>query len=103
MHRRAIWIRPFTPSIRRSSREVPKGIRPEPMRKLPYPGEMEPKNYMNFSELGLSQKVLSAVEAAGYTTPTPIQAQAIPEVPSAATFSASRRPAPARPRPSRCR
>ncbi len=50
------------------------------MRKLPYPGEMEPKNYMNFSELGLSQKVLSAVEAAGYTTPTPIQAQAIPEV-----------------------
>ncbi|MBX3522510.1 MAG: DEAD/DEAH box helicase [Xanthobacteraceae bacterium] len=35
---------------------------------------------MNFSELGLSQKVLSAVEAAGYTTPTPIQAQAIPEV-----------------------
>jgi superfamily II DNA/RNA helicase len=35
---------------------------------------------MNFSELGLSQKVLSAVEAAGYTTPTPIQAQAIPQV-----------------------
>jgi superfamily II DNA/RNA helicase len=41
---------------------------------------MEPKNYMNFSELGLSQKVLSAVEASGYTTPTPIQAQAIPHV-----------------------
>jgi superfamily II DNA/RNA helicase len=41
---------------------------------------MEPKNYMNFSELGLSQKVLSAVEASGYTTPTPIQAQAIPQV-----------------------
>ncbi|MBY0533208.1 MAG: DEAD/DEAH box helicase [Xanthobacteraceae bacterium] len=35
---------------------------------------------MNFSELGLSQKVLSAVEASGYTTPTPIQAQAIPHV-----------------------
>ena len=49
------------------------------MRRQPT-GEMEPKNYMNFSELGLSQKVLSAVEAAGYTTPTPIQAQAIPEV-----------------------
>jgi superfamily II DNA/RNA helicase len=49
------------------------------MRKQPT-GEMEPKNYMNFSELGLSQKVLSAVEASGYTTPTPIQEQAIPHV-----------------------
>ncbi|MBL8572237.1 MAG: DEAD/DEAH box helicase, partial [Hyphomicrobiaceae bacterium] len=35
---------------------------------------------MSFSSLGLSQKVLSAVEAAGYTTPTPIQEQAIPHV-----------------------
>src|SRR5271166_6465531 len=33
---------------------------------------------MRFSELGLSEKVLQAVEASGYTTPTPIQAQAIP-------------------------
>ena len=35
---------------------------------------------MPFSELGLSAKVLAAVEAAGYTTPTPIQQQAIPHV-----------------------
>ncbi|MFD0917544.1 DEAD/DEAH box helicase [Pseudahrensia aquimaris] len=35
---------------------------------------------MKFSDLGLSAKVLAAVEAAGYTEPTPIQAQAIPEV-----------------------
>ncbi|MEL6967886.1 MAG: DEAD/DEAH box helicase [Pseudomonadota bacterium] len=35
---------------------------------------------MNFSELGLSPKVLAAVEAAGYTQPTPIQEQAIPHV-----------------------
>ncbi|MEM1049606.1 MAG: DEAD/DEAH box helicase [Pseudomonadota bacterium] len=35
---------------------------------------------MSFSELGLSPKVLSAVEAAGYSEPTPIQAQAIPHV-----------------------
>ena len=35
---------------------------------------------MKFSELGLSTKVLAAVEAAGYSEPTPIQAQAIPEV-----------------------
>ncbi len=35
---------------------------------------------MSFSTLGLSDKVLSAVEAAGYTTPTPIQEKAIPHV-----------------------
>jgi superfamily II DNA/RNA helicase len=34
--------------------------------------------YMNFSDLGLSPKVLEAVTAAGYTTPTAIQAEAIP-------------------------
>ncbi|MFP1631302.1 DEAD/DEAH box helicase [Zhengella sp. ZM62] len=33
---------------------------------------------MTFADLGLSPKVLSAVTDAGYTTPTPIQAQAIP-------------------------
>ena len=33
---------------------------------------------MKFDELGLSQKVLAAVEASGYTQPTPIQAEAIP-------------------------
>jgi superfamily II DNA/RNA helicase len=35
---------------------------------------------MSFSQLGLSDKVLAAVQAAGYTTPTPIQSQAIPHV-----------------------
>jgi superfamily II DNA/RNA helicase len=35
---------------------------------------------MAFSQLGLSEKVLAAVEAAGYSTPTPIQSQAIPHV-----------------------
>jgi superfamily II DNA/RNA helicase len=35
---------------------------------------------MSFSQLGLSDKVLAAVQAAGYTTPTPIQQQAIPHV-----------------------
>ncbi len=33
---------------------------------------------MNFDELGLSPKVLEAVRASGYETPTPIQAEAIP-------------------------
>jgi superfamily II DNA/RNA helicase len=35
---------------------------------------------MNFSELGLSPKVLASVEAVGYSVPTPIQEQAIPHV-----------------------
>src|SRR4051794_24542595 len=35
---------------------------------------------MSFAELGLSSKVLAAVETSGYTIPTPIQAQAIPHV-----------------------
>jgi superfamily II DNA/RNA helicase len=33
---------------------------------------------MSFSQLGLSPKVLSAVQAAGFESPTPIQAQAVP-------------------------
>ena len=35
---------------------------------------------MTFEDLGLSEKVLAAVQATGYVTPTPIQAQAIPHV-----------------------
>ena len=34
--------------------------------------------HMQFSELGLSPRTLEAVTAAGYTTPTPIQADSIP-------------------------
>ena len=35
---------------------------------------------MSFDTLGLSDKVLEAVKASGYTEPTPIQAEAIPHV-----------------------
>ena len=35
---------------------------------------------MAFSHLGLSAKVIAAIESAGYKTPTPIQDQAIPHV-----------------------
>ena len=35
---------------------------------------------MNFDELGLAEPLLRAVHEAGYTTPTPIQLQAIPVV-----------------------
>ena len=34
----------------------------------------------SFAELGLRPELLRAVEEAGYTTPTPIQAQAIPVI-----------------------
>ena len=41
----------------------------------------EPENKtISFKDLGLGPKVLQAVEEAGYTHPTPIQAQAIPHV-----------------------
>src|SRR5690606_30171869 len=33
---------------------------------------------MSFDKLGLSPKILDAIQAAGYTTPTPIQESAIP-------------------------
>ena len=35
---------------------------------------------LNFNELGLSESILRAISDAGYTTPTPIQAKAIPQV-----------------------
>ncbi len=40
----------------------------------------ENRNHMNFADLGLSPELLKAVETAGYSEPTPIQAQAIPAV-----------------------
>src|SRR6266700_3144474 len=43
-------------------------------------GKVPIRGFMPFSKLGLSDKVLAAVKAAGYTTPTPIQEQAIPHV-----------------------
>jgi superfamily II DNA/RNA helicase len=38
------------------------------------------RDYMSFESLNLHPTILRAIEEAGYTTPTPIQAQAIPEV-----------------------
>ena len=35
---------------------------------------------MSFDTLGLSDKVVQAVQTAGYTTPTPIQAEAVPHI-----------------------
>ena len=37
-------------------------------------------NTSSFNELGLSEPILRAINDAGYTTPTPIQAKAIPQV-----------------------
>lgn len=39
---------------------------------------MQNENTVNFASLGLAAPLLQAIEASGYTTPTPIQAQAIP-------------------------
>ena len=44
------------------------------------PGISTPIIIMTFQDLGLGPKILSAIEVAGYTEPTPIQAQAIPEI-----------------------
>lgn len=41
---------------------------------------IETTNTLNFNELGLSEPILRAISDAGYTTPTPIQAKAIPQV-----------------------
>ena len=41
---------------------------------------IETTNTTNFNELGLSEPILHAISDAGYTTPTPIQAKAIPQV-----------------------
>jgi ATP-dependent RNA helicase RhlE len=43
-------------------------------------GEQEAVESTTFEQLGLSEDVMKAVSDAGYTTPTPIQAQAIPLV-----------------------
>jgi superfamily II DNA/RNA helicase len=40
----------------------------------------QPQPQITFADLGLSEPTLRAVNESGYTTPTPIQAQAIPEV-----------------------
>ena len=56
-----------------------------------------------FAELALNPKLLEALAQQGYTTPTPIQAQAIPVLLGGRDLWAWRRPAPARRLPSCCR
>ncbi|MEQ1488545.1 MAG: DEAD/DEAH box helicase [Methylotenera sp.] len=41
---------------------------------------MTTETILNFNELGLAEPILRAINDAGYTTPTPIQAKAIPQV-----------------------
>jgi superfamily II DNA/RNA helicase len=43
-------------------------------------GSVSPSETKSFSQLGLSDKVVAAVAATGYKSPTPIQEQAIPHV-----------------------
>ena len=58
---------------------------------------------MSFESLGLRAELLSAIAALGYTTPTPIQSQAIPVIFEGCDLLAGARPAPERQRPSPCR
>ena len=57
---------------------------------------------MTFNDLKLSAPLLKAVSEAGYETPSPIQASAIPPVLEGRDLMAAPRPAPARPLPLRC-
>jgi len=67
----------------RIGRDVPRAYRRGAARPAPcgspahYPDTIA---FMKFADLGLSDELLQAVEAAGYDTPTPIQAQAIPQI-----------------------
>lgn len=58
---------------------------------------------MSFSSLGLSEALARAVEAAGYSQPTPVQQRAIPAVLQGRDLMLRHRPAPARPVVSPCR
>ena len=46
----------------------------------PWAAQLPKWSHMSFSDLGLSEELLKAISDAGYTDPTPIQAQAIPQV-----------------------
>jgi len=52
---------------------------------------------MKFEKLGLAAPLVTAVTSLGYEEPTPVQSEAIPMLLAAATCSARRPPAPARP------
>ena len=41
---------------------------------------MTTETILNFNELGLAEPILRAINDAGYTSPTPIQSKAIPQV-----------------------
>lgn len=47
----------------------------------------------HFADLGLAEPILRAIHDAGYTTPTPIQAQAIPQVLTGGDLLAAHKPA----------
>ena len=57
---------------------------------------------MTFKELNLSAPLLRAVQEAGYETPSPIQAAAIPPVLAGKDLMGCARPAPAKRPPLRC-
>jgi superfamily II DNA/RNA helicase len=74
-------VRPLVPgsNARRETSSAPVRFIATTSHSLAAPRRMVPLS-MSFAQLGLSEKVLQAVVASGYTEPTPIQAQAIPHI-----------------------
>jgi superfamily II DNA/RNA helicase len=58
---------------------APQGVEPKTL-ETASPPPVEKEAEVSFATLGLSADLLKAVEQSGYTVPTPIQAQGIPEV-----------------------
>jgi ATP-dependent RNA helicase RhlE len=56
---------------------LPFGLKAQKSQQLEYLCRLYPK-YMTFKELGIIDPILKALQAEGYTNPTPIQEQAIP-------------------------
>ena len=82
--RRAILLpnKGFRAAARLDTRPIVPMFRsiPDPRRDDDLPSGARTYPQMSFDTLGLSDKVVAAVKAVGYTTPTPIQEQAIPHV-----------------------
>ena len=80
------------------------GTRLGPMPPSDQTDPSETEQSLAFADLGIDKRVPRALSDVGYESPSPIQAATIPRAAGrAGTWSARRRPAPARPLPSRCR
>lgn len=68
------------PSFSSTAPRNDRPVRTAPRQERAAPAAVEPAPIGGFADLGLSDRLQKAVAAAGYSTPTPIQNQAIPHV-----------------------